>query len=175
MKNYRSALGRLRSRTFCLGATLTLAALGILSEPVSADSSYLPTQTKAETEKPLMREKRTGRWIEIDLSRQRLVAWDGKTAYYVFTVSTGKRSTPTPTGTYSIRTKYRSSRMRGRGYDIPNVPYAMYYHGGYALHGAPWHSRFGTPVSHGCINLRVQDARRLYSWSSIGTTVVVRQ
>ncbi|NEO29652.1 MAG: L,D-transpeptidase [Symploca sp. SIO3C6] len=158
---------------FCLGVGLTLAALGVLSIPSSAESNYLQTQLKVEAKKPLSQAKHTKRWIEIDLSQQRLVAWDGKTAYYVFTISTGKSSTPTPTGSYSIQSKYRSTRMRGRGYDIPNVPYAMYYYGGYALHGANWHNNFGTPVSHGCINLRVRHARLLYNWASVGTTVVV--
>ncbi|MCA1994686.1 MAG: L,D-transpeptidase, partial [Coleofasciculus sp. S288] len=99
----------------------------------------------------------------------------GRTAYYVFTVSTGRRRTPTLAGSFRIQSKYRSTRMRGPGYNIPNVPYAMYYSGGYALHGAFWHNQFGTPVSHGCINLRVQDARRLYNWASVGTTVVIHQ
>jgi lipoprotein-anchoring transpeptidase ErfK/SrfK len=65
--------------------------------------------------------------------------------------------------------------MRGRGYNIPNVPYTMYFYKGYAIHGAFWHNRFGTPVSHGCINLPVQQARKLYNWTSTGTLVVVRR
>jgi lipoprotein-anchoring transpeptidase ErfK/SrfK len=115
------------------------------------------------------------RRIEIDLSEQRLRAWDGKNLVYSFRISTGKRSTPTPVGRFAINSKYRINRMRGRGYDIPDVPYAMYFYGGYAIHGAYWHNRFGTPVSRGCINLPVNQARKLYNWAGIGTTVVVRQ
>ena len=65
--------------------------------------------------------------------------------------------------------------MRGRGYDIPNVPYAMYFYRGYAIHGAFWHNRFGTPVSHGCVNLRVYQARKLFRWTNHGTLVIVRR
>jgi lipoprotein-anchoring transpeptidase ErfK/SrfK len=115
------------------------------------------------------------RRIVIDLSQQRLSAWEGNKRVYSYRISTGKRSTPTPTGTFWINSKYRINRMRGRGYDIPDVPYAMYFYRGYAIHGAYWHNRFGTPVSRGCVNLRVNQARQLYNWVRVGTLVVVRK
>ncbi len=162
-------------RIYC-SAALALVTIGGLLLPAVAKThsnkvpSEITTQAHFQT-----KQQRQGRWIEIDLSEQRLVAWDGDTAYYVFPVSTGTSSTPTPTGTYNIHSKHRTDRMTGPGYDIPDVPYAMYFHRGYALHGAYWHEQFGTRVSHGCINLQVSDARRLYNWADIGTTVVVRQ
>lgn len=115
-----------------------------------------------------------GRWIEVNLSRQRLTAWENGRRVYSTVISSGKRSTPTRRGVFAIQTKYRYKTMRGRGYVAPNVPYTMFYSGGYAIHGAYWHNRFGTPVSHGCVNLPVSQARRLYSWASVGTRVVVR-
>ncbi|WP_231943164.1 L,D-transpeptidase [Calothrix sp. NIES-3974] len=115
------------------------------------------------------------RWIEIRLKQQRLIAWEGNQPIYGVRVSTGKPSTPTPTGVFAVQTKLRVTRMRGTGYDIPDVPYTMYYHHGYAIHGAYWHNRFGTPVSHGCINLRPQQARWLFSWAKVGTPIVVRE
>ena len=51
----------------------------------------------------------------------------------------------------------------------------MYFYKGYAIHGAFWHQNFGTPVSHGCVNLTVKDARQLYEWTTLGTLVVVKQ
>lgn len=114
------------------------------------------------------------RWIEIDLSTQRLIAWEGNRPVYAVIVSTGKTSTPTPTGIFSIQTRYRTTRMSGEGYDVPDVPYAMFYHRGYAIHGADWHNSFGTPVSHGCTNVAVNHARWLYNWASVGTSVIVR-
>lgn len=113
------------------------------------------------------------RWLEVDLSRQRLIAWEGKTPVYAVIVSTGKASTPTVTGVFEVQTKYRQARMQGDDYDIPDVPYTMYFHEGYAIHGAYWHSRFGTPVSHGCVNVAVDHAQWFFTWSEVGTPVVV--
>lgn len=113
------------------------------------------------------------RWIEIDLSSQRLYAWEGDRPVYAVLVSTGKDSTPTPTGTFAIQTRHRVARMQGADYDVPDVPYTMYYYRGYAIHGAYWHHRFGTPVSHGCTNVAVNHARWLFNWATVGTPVVV--
>ena len=115
-----------------------------------------------------------GRWIEVNLSRQRLTAWENSRVVYSTAISSGKRSTPTYRGVFAIQSKYRAKTMRGRGYVVPNVPYTMFYSGPYAIHGANWHNRFGTPVSHGCINLPVGQARKLFRWAGVGTRVVVR-
>lgn len=112
-------------------------------------------------------------WIEINLSSQRLFAWNGSKQAYAVIVSTGKKATPTPTGIFSIKSKRRLDRMRGEDYDLPDVPYVMYFHQGYAIHGTYWHKRFGTPVSHGCINLAVDRAKWLFNWSEIGTPVII--
>ncbi|MGI0496680.1 L,D-transpeptidase [Limnospira platensis CENA597] len=115
------------------------------------------------------------RWIQIDLTSQRLIAWEGNKAVYAVIVSTGKPSTPTRVGNFRVQTKYRSTRMTGPGYDVPDVPYTMYYDGGMAIHGAYWHNMFGTPVSHGCTNVAVDHARWLFEWASVGTPVVVHK
>lgn len=115
------------------------------------------------------------RWIQVDLSQQKLTAWEGKRRVYTFKISSGKKSTPTPVGRFRIQTKHKTTRMRGRGYDIGNVPYTLYYHGSYAIHGAYWHKRFGTPVSRGCINLPPNRAKLIFNWASVGTPVVVQQ
>jgi lipoprotein-anchoring transpeptidase ErfK/SrfK len=57
-------------------------------------------------------------------------------------------------------------------YYLPNVPHVMYFYGGYGLHGTYWHNNFGTPMSHGCVNLSQTDAEWLYNWASVGTKVV---
>ncbi|MGE5251028.1 MAG: L,D-transpeptidase, partial [Bacteroidota bacterium] len=56
---------------------------------------------------------------------------------------------------------------------LPNVPYTMYFYKGYGLHGTYWHNNFGTPMSHGCVNLRIEDSKWLYNFASVGTTVNV--
>jgi len=88
-----------------------------------------------------------------------------------FLVSTGTWQHPTVTGDYRIYVKYRYTDMAGPGYYLPNVPYTMYFYKGYALHGTYWHNNFGTPMSHGCINLTITDAAWLYEWSTVGTLV----
>jgi lipoprotein-anchoring transpeptidase ErfK/SrfK len=113
------------------------------------------------------------RWIEVNLSMQRLLAWEGNKLVAIAPISSGKPSTPTPEGIFKIETKRERDRMRGIDYDIANVPYAMYYNRSYAIHGAPWHNRFGTPISHGCINLSAETAKWLYKWTSVGTPVLI--
>lgn len=112
-------------------------------------------------------------WIEINLSTQRLTAWEGAKPVHTVIVSTGKKNTPTIPGMFTIQSKRKIDRMKGDDYDIDDVPYAQYYSGGYAIHGAYWHKNFGTPVSHGCINLAVDHAKWLFNWSKTGNSVVI--
>jgi len=165
MKGYPSSQDRLRSKVVCVGAAISLAALAVLS---------IPTFTPQALSRPRYAQRSGGRWIEVNLSKQQLIAWNNGSIERLFWVSTGKRRTPTPSGTYYIQSKYRSTSMRGAGYNVPDVPYAMFYSGNYAVHGAYWHNSFGTPVSHGCVNLGVNQARWLYNWAPVGTRVVVR-
>ncbi len=128
----------------------------------------------AEEEEQVRDDKR----IEVDLTNQRVYAFEGDRKVYDFTVSTGKFNR-TPTGEFRIWIKLRYTRMTGGSqalgtyYDLPNVPYVMYFSNdrypqsdGYGLHGTYWHSNFGTPMSHGCINLKTEDAQKLYFWAN---------
>ena len=115
------------------------------------------------------------RWIEVDLSEQTLTAWQGETVVLHTLISSGSSQYPTVRGTYQVRTKLPLERMIGPGYDTPNVPWTMYFYRGYAIHGAYWHNNFGTPVSHGCVNMRVEEAKALYEWASLGTEIVVHE
>jgi len=118
--------------------------------------------------------------IYVDLSTQRLTAYDGHKEAMSFPVSTGRWS-PTPTGDFRIWVKLRYSHMEGGNksdgtyYNLYNVPYTMFFYStdipksrGFGLHGAYWHNNFGHPMSHGCINIRPEDAGFLYDW--IGPT-----
>jgi lipoprotein-anchoring transpeptidase ErfK/SrfK len=111
------------------------------------------------------------RWIDVNLSSQSVSAYEGGQVLKNFIVSTGTYLHPTVTGRYHIYVKYRYTDMRGPGYYLPNVPYTMYFYQGYGLHGTYWHHNFGTPMSHGCVNLRTSDAAWLYGWASVGTLV----
>lgn len=112
------------------------------------------------------------KWIEIDLSEQKLRAWEGARQVFEYLISSGKSSTPTPEGEYRIWVKLRytkmegGSRARGDYYYLPNVPWVMYFYKGYGIHGAYWHMKFGTPVSHGCVNMQINDAGNLFNWAA---------
>ncbi len=152
-------------KIFVASVTLSATFISITTEKAEAHHTQKVKQLKRSNK----------RWIQVDLSEQRLIAWQGNKAIFGVIVSTGKRSTPTPTGVFNIYVKLRKTRMRGEGYDVPNVPYTMYYQGGYGIHGAYWHNKFGTPVSHGCVNVAPNHAKRLFNWASVGTTVVVQR
>lgn len=114
-----------------------------------------------------------GRWIDVDLSAQQVTAYEGDQPVQTFIVSTGTQFHPTVTGQFRIYVKYRATPMAGPGYYLPGVPFTMYFYQGYSLHGTYWHSNFGTPMSHGCINMRTSEAEWLYGFASIGTLVNV--
>ncbi|MEN8172623.1 MAG: L,D-transpeptidase family protein [Chloroflexota bacterium] len=111
------------------------------------------------------------RWIDIDLSKQRLYAYQGKNVVKSFIVSTGTWATPTVTGVFRVYVKYRFTVMAGPGYYLPNVPYTMYFYRGYGIHGTYWHNNFGTPMSHGCVNMITSEAGWIFNWSTVGTVV----
>jgi lipoprotein-anchoring transpeptidase ErfK/SrfK len=110
-------------------------------------------------------------WVDVNLSTQRTYAYQGTALVNTFIVSTGTWLHPTVTGQYRIYVKYLYADMAGPGYYLPNVPYVMYFYKGYGLHGTYWHHNFGTPMSHGCINLTISDAGWLYDFASVGTLV----
>jgi len=116
--------------------------------------------------------------IYVNLTNQRLYAYEGTQLIYDFSVSTGKWN-PTPTGDFRIWIWLRYTRMKGGNpaigtyYDLPNVPYTMYFWNdknpktwGYSLHGAYWHNNFGHPMSHGCVNMKIEDAAKIYYWTN---------
>lgn len=118
------------------------------------------------------------KWIEVDLSEQKLYMKDHGNVVNSFLISSGKWS-PTPQGEWRVWTKIRSARMKGGSkalgtfYDLKNVPYTMYYNQGYGVHGAYWHNNFGHPMSHGCINMKPEEAGVVFNWAQVGTRVIV--
>jgi lipoprotein-anchoring transpeptidase ErfK/SrfK len=112
-------------------------------------------------------------WIEVDLSDHMLYAYRGGRLINGFLVSTGASATPTLTGSYKIYSKFPTYRMRGTGYDWPDVPFVMFYHKSYAIHGVYWHNNFGVSISHGCVNMLTSDAAWLYEIVKVNTYVFV--
>ncbi len=121
------------------------------------------------------------KWIDINLSSHQVIAYEGATVALTMPMISGAPDTPTITGEYSVYWMPELQTMKGKNadgtdYETPDVPWIMYFQGGYALHGAYWRSSFGYDAgsggSHGCVNLPVDSARQLYNWTEIGTKVV---
>ncbi|MBX3185453.1 MAG: L,D-transpeptidase [Labilithrix sp.] len=117
------------------------------------------------------------KWIDVNVKTQTLVAFEGDRPVFATAVSTGledkvdkEKDHHTPSGTFRIREKHIAATMDGDvasdgPYSIEDVPWIMYFHGSYALHGAFWHNNFGRTKSHGCVNLAPADAKALFAWA----------
>ena len=179
-----------------IGLTKTSGTLVARSQaPINPDTmtgEFDPTQTKGEFYgKKVVSEvvsesyKNTAvlgasndvRRIEVDLTTQRLYAFEGDSLIYDFVISSGKWG-KTPTGTFRIWSKFKYTKMSGGSkelrtyYYLPNVPFTMFFSNdeiaasrGFGIHGTYWHDNFGTPMSHGCINMRTEEAEMLFNWA----------
>lgn len=154
--------------------------------PPPADENYAEFHGVPATPPPLATLKQVSRvlgvtspsdkHIEVDLTHQHLYAYQGNQKLFDFLVSTGKWF-PTPTGTFHIWVKLKSVLMSGGEgadyYYLPNVPWVEFFYNdqiaksrGFSLHGTYWHHNFGHPMSHGCVNMRTEDAAAIYAWTS---------
>lgn len=120
--------------------------------------------------------------IEVNLTAQTLTAYEHNMISFETTISSGipasrpspnEISTKTPSGEFRILSKYPSKHM-GNGslfadvddYELPGVPWTCFFtNAGHAFHGTYWHDNFGTPMSHGCINMRTEEAKWLFRWT----------
>ena len=142
----------------------TVAVPDISNKTLANAESVLGTDTSSKD-----------KHIYVNLTTQMLKAYEGDTLILETPVSTGLWGR-TPTGTFTIWSKFVASRMTGGSgadfYDLPNVPYVMFFSNnevagsrGFSLHGTYWHNNFGHAMSHGCVNLRTIDAKVLYEWA----------
>lgn len=116
------------------------------------------------------------KWIDVNLSTQSLVAFEGDRPVYATIISSGRHNDEdkskdhrTVQGEFRIREKHVAATMEDDGasdgpYSIQDVPWIMYFEGSYALHGAFWHSMFGREKSHGCVNMTPFDAKQIFGW-----------
>lgn len=125
----------------------------------------------------------TTKKIVVDRGEQNLYAYENGKLFLQTPISTGLALTPTPAGSFSVFKKTPSRYMQGpipglpsdQYYDMPGVPWNLYFtHDGAVIHGAYWHTSFGSPYSHGCVNLPPNTAQVLYNWTVLGTEVVVK-
>jgi hypothetical protein len=108
------------------------------------------------------------KWIQVDLSEQKVVAYEGETPVREFIVSTGRAATPTVTGVFRmwVRTPIQDMYDRFNGsYYLEDVQWVQYFYEDYSFHGTYWHNNFGHPMSSGCVNMTNADAEWLYKWA----------
>ena len=111
--------------------------------------------------------KNNERWLDVSLSQQTLVAFEGTKPVLATLVSTGRSSTPA--GVYRIKKKRAIGRLRSlpgssRQWDV-HVPWVMTLEGRIAMHVAYWHRKFGRAYSAGCINLSPTDAKWVWDFT----------
>jgi len=167
--------------TFTATATTPPTATRTATAKPSKTATRAPTGAGSPTRLPATSQPPTGgipsniaadqRWIDVDISKQRAYAYQGTQLVRSFVVSTGLATYPTVTGQYHVYVRYRYADMAGVGWYLAKVPYVMYFYKGYGLHGTYWHNNFGTPMSHGCINFKIEDAAWVYDFTTIGTLV----
>lgn len=105
-----------------------------------------------------------GKHVEADLSRQVLALIDRGRVYRIYTVSSGKASTPTVLGKFRIYSKTIGTNAKG-------MVDASYFIGGYAVHGYFTVPTF--PASHGCLRVPIPNARAIFDWLRLGDRVDV--
>lgn len=117
------------------------------------------------------------KWIDVGLLSQTVVLYEGQRPIYVTLASSGrdgigdpKTTLSTPQGTFRVYQKHITTKMDSTAadseFELRDVPWVMYFKGGYAIHTAYWHDDFGRPRSHGCINLSPIDARYAFLWAA---------
>lgn len=113
--------------------------------------------------------------IDVDLSEQRLRYFSGEQLVGSFLISSGIKKMPTPVGTFKVRKKLPLVLYKGPGYYFPNTKWNLQFLPGYYIHGAYWHNAFGTPRSHGCVNVSYKNMEPLYTFADLDTTVIIHQ
>ncbi len=134
----------------------------------------IPTRAPTNTPRTKPPHASDQKWVEIDLSEQTLTAYKGFSPIKSFVISSGTRYTPTVVGEFFVYVMYKSSTMSGPGYYLTNVPNTLYFFEGYSIHGTYWHNNFGTPMSHGCVNMSIEDSAWIYDFGYLGMPISVK-
>lgn len=119
---------------------------------------------------------KTERHIDVNLSTQTTTLYQNGQVYRTYTISSGAGEHATHTGNFRIGWKTEMQDMGcvpGYDYCTKDVPWVSYFNGDEGFHGTYWHNNFGTPMSHGCINMTIPQAKELFDWAYRGTEVSV--
>ena len=79
----------------------------------------------------------------------------------IWKVSTGKPGLDTPQGSY--RPTWLDANHKSDEYEDAPMPYAVFFSGGYAVHATEFTKRLGTPASHGCVRLSLENAQTFFN------------
>jgi hypothetical protein len=119
--------------------------------------------------------------LEVSIQNQTLMAYEGDKIVFSTRISSGLNRRPdpndvpwdTPRGQYNIQSKMPSKHMgdgdlAADGSDLPGVPWTCFFLSppGNAFHGTYWHDNFGLQMSHGCVNMRTDEAKWLFRWTT---------
>jgi hypothetical protein len=112
-----------------------------------------------------------GKWIDVLLPGPTIVtAYENGQAVYSALAIHGTAGWETPIGTFRTISRVANERMRGPGYDVPNVLFTQYFTGsGHAIHLNYWSSNWGYAGSHGCLGMNYDDALWFWNWAPLGT------
>lgn len=148
-----------------------------LMNPDSDGDWYLDGTEVAAGFDPLSAEpKNIKKLIKINLKTQELTYYWGDKELDSFLISSGVAGMRTPKGTFKILAKYPVKHYYGANFDYPNTKWNLHFTTGkyrYYIHGAYWHNNFGTPMSHGCVNVAYEHMEQLYWYAQINTPVVI--
>jgi lipoprotein-anchoring transpeptidase ErfK/SrfK len=134
-------------------------------DPAPAPRKNIPTQLAS---------LKATRWAQVVVHEQRAYFWQNGRIIKSVRISSGLPGTPTNIGEHKIFKRVYNERMVGPGYDLSNVLYTQYFNSEYeGFHYAYWHNNFGTPQSHGCVNMTLADSKWLWDWAFIGMRVSV--
>ncbi len=171
MSSNRRAIGRTRLRASCLSGLVAATVLaGMNTGAALADEIRIANapmmdvtgvDVAAEAAAPADEEPSAPTVVaRIDLSDQTMTIYVDEKLSYVFKVSTGRRGYGTPTGQWTAQ--WLSPRHRSKKYHDAPMPWSVFFHGGYAVHGTTEVRRLGRPASHGCVRLHPSNAKIFY-------------
>lgn len=120
------------------------------------------------------RDRNVVRRVSVDLNTQTLKYYLNNVLVGTIPISSGMRQWATPNGEFAIQRKVPVIRYTGANYDYPNTKWNIQFKPRFYLHGAYWHNEFGKrPMSHGCVNIATENARKLFYFLDVGDKVVV--
>ncbi len=135
----------------------------------------------AVADRPIFAASKEAKRIEIDLSEQRLYAYENGILSNTFLISAARAPWQTPIGEHSVLAKLpfvHYAWFYGSGssenYDLGVIPWNLRIYPHIYIHYAPWHNNFGHPMSHGCVNVNLENIKWIYDWSEVEISVEVR-